>query len=135
MKSTRPEWRIPADLHDLIAADADLTWATDEWAPLELSVMAGTSYAGRDIPLAWQVEFEPTNPSFEGANAKISAMGGEPDGYGWSKVIASIMGKYHPDASDELQYGDTETSACVIWTESEQTCRRMVEVIWNLINE
>ncbi len=134
MKPTQPEWRIPADLPALIAGDDDLTWVTDEWAPLALSVVAGTTYAGRDIPLAWQVEFEPTDPAFEGPNAKIAAMGHEPDGYGWSKVIASVMAKYHPDVSDQLQYGDTDISACVIWSESEETCRRLVEVIWQLIS-
>jgi hypothetical protein len=133
MKPDRPEWRIPADLPELIAADDDLTWETQDWAPIELSVMAGTTYAGRDIPLAWQVEFEPAGPAFDGANAKIAAMGVEPDGYGWSSLIAAVMQKHHPEIADDLNYGDTETSACVIWVESEETCRRLVEMVWTLI--
>ena len=133
MKRTQPDWWIPTDLAELIAADDDLTWSTDAWAPLTLSVVAGTTYAGRDILLAWQVEFHPTDPVFEGPNAKIVAMGREADGYGWSELIAAAMGKHHAEISGELRTGDTDASACVIWVESEQACRCLVGVIWNLI--
>jgi hypothetical protein len=133
MKPDRPAWRIPDDLSALIAADEDLTWITHDWAPIELSVMAGTTYADRDIPLAWQIEFEPSAPAFREANSKIAAMGLEPDGYGWSTLIDSVMRKYHSALADELHYGDAEVSACVVWTESEVTCRHLVEVVWTLI--
>jgi hypothetical protein len=134
MNSTMPEWRIPPDLEALVRADEDLTWTSHVWAPIELTVMAGTEYAGREIPMAWQIEFEPNGPGFEEPNAKLSEMGLDPDGYGWSSLIASVMKKYHPEVADELQYGDTEESACVIWVESEKTCRRLVEVAWTLIH-
>jgi hypothetical protein len=104
------------------------------WTPIELSVMAGTEYAGREISMTWQIEFEPNGPGFEEPNTKLSKMGLDPDGYGWSALIASVMKKYHPDVADELQYGDTEQSACVIWVESEETCRRLVEVALTLIH-
>jgi hypothetical protein len=133
MKRDRPEWRIPADLPELIAADDDLTWETDDWAPIQLSVMAGTTYGERDIPLAWQIEFEPVGRAFKSGNAKLKAMDVEPDGYGWSSLIAAAMEKHHPEIADDLHHGDTEASACVIWVESEETCRRLVEVVWSLI--
>ena len=44
------------------------------------------------------------------------------------------MRKYHSDLADELHHGDTETSACVIWVESEATCRQVVELIWTMIH-
>src|SRR5262245_56027880 len=97
MKADKPVWQIPDDLSALIASDDDLTWTTHEWAPIELSVMAGTTYKGREIPLAWQIELDPSAPAFGEANSKIAAMGLEPDGYGWSTLIDSVMRKYHSD--------------------------------------
>ena len=133
MQADKPAWTIPDDLSALIADDEDLTWTTDAWAPIELSVMAGTEYGGRDIPLAWQIEFEPSAPAFRKANSKLAGMGLDPDGYGWSTLIDSVMRKYHPGLADELHHGDTETSTCVIWVESEDTCRQLVDVVWTLI--
>ena len=90
MKPDKPQWQIPDDLSALIASDDDSTWTTHEWAPIELSVMAGTMYAGRDIPLAWQIEFEPSGPAFAESNSKLSAMGLEPDGYAWSNLVIPL---------------------------------------------
>ncbi len=133
MNRAKPVWQIPNDLSALIAADDDLTWTTHEWAPIELSAMAGTTYNGRDIPLAWQIEFDPSARAFDEANAKIANLGLEPNGYGWSTLIDSVMRKYHAALADELHHGDTDASACVVWVESEQTCRHLVDVVWTLI--
>jgi len=134
MKREKPVWQIPNDLPALIAADDDLTWTTHDWAPIELSVIAGTTYDGRDIPLAWQIEFDPYAPAFEAANAKIADLGLEPNGYGWSTLIDTVIRKHHPALADELRHGDTEASACVVWAESEETCRHLVDVVWTSIH-
>ena len=81
MNSKRPEWRIPENLQSLIEADEDLTWETSDWSPILLSVIAGTSYCGRDIPLAWQIEFEPIGST----------------GYDWSDRIAQAVSDRHPE--------------------------------------
>jgi hypothetical protein len=45
--------------------------------------MSGTEYNGREIPVAWQIEFDPSADEFEAANARLEHMDLEPDGYGW----------------------------------------------------
>jgi hypothetical protein len=62
MKLSKPEWRIPENLQSLIDSDEDLTWETDDWLPIQLIVMGGTTYCGRDIDQAWQIEFERQRP-------------------------------------------------------------------------
>ena len=97
--------------------------------------MVGTSYGGRDIPLAWQIEFEPGGEAFQTANCKIEALGLASDGYGWSTLIRTIFEQHFPDEVNALQFGDTEESACVIWVESETLCKRLVDVVWSVIFE
>lgn len=55
MKSKLPEWKIPKNLQELINADSpdgDGMWEDDRWDPIQLTVIAGTSYEGREIPLS-----------------------------------------------------------------------------------
>jgi hypothetical protein len=117
MEPNRPEWRIPKNLQALIEDDEDLTWETDEWSPIQLTVMGGTSYCGRDIHQAWQIAFEPTGST----------------GYNWSARIEEAVKKQYPEMASELHFDDTELSTCVVWVESEATCRRLMEIIWALI--
>jgi hypothetical protein len=109
-------------------------WEGTGWEPVLLTVMGGTSYGGRDIPLAWQIEFQPDGESFIAPNAKIVALELEPDGYGWATLIQSVFTKYHPEVADELQFGDTESATCVVWVESESTCKLLMQVVWSLIH-
>src|SRR6266446_3704971 len=137
MKAKAPKWKIPKNLQELIDADSpdgDGMWEDDSWDPILLTVMAGTSYGGRDIPLSWQIEFQPDDERFEAANKEIEALGLEPDGYGWAKLIEAVFAKDHPKLADELHFGDTETDACVVWVESESTCKILVERVWSLIH-
>jgi hypothetical protein len=122
------------DLPAVIEADEDLTWESSVWAPIQLTVMGGTEYRGREIPLAWQIEFDPTGPEFDVPNEKLRRMGVEPDGYGWSNLIDQVVKKYHSDMGNALHFGDTEEAACVIWVEAEDTCRRLVDIAWTLIH-
>jgi hypothetical protein len=91
-------------------------------------------YGDRDIPLAWQIEFEPGAPELEASNGKLSTLNLEPDGYGWSTLISAVMSKRHPELHDELHFGDTETETCVVWVESEDTCKKLISVVWELIS-
>jgi hypothetical protein len=67
-KAKTPKWNIPENLQALIDADGsdgDGLWEDDSWDPIQLTVMAGTSYGGRDIPLSWQIEFQPADVGLE----------------------------------------------------------------------
>jgi len=128
-----PEWNIPTNLDALLAEDEDGTWVDDSWEPVLLTVMTGTSLEGRDIPRAWQIEFEPDGDAFESANARLKHSGIEPDGYGWGSVISQAMGKATPEGIGQLHTGDCETSTCVVWVETEDACRRLLAETWNLI--
>jgi hypothetical protein len=127
-----PIWEIPANIEEIVAEDE--MWEDDRWSPIILTVIGGTTYKGRDIPLSWQLEFDPSDDALEAANQKINSLGVEPDGYGWASVISSVIGKHHPEILDELQFGDTEEAACVVWVESKSSCKTLTTVIWSLIN-
>jgi hypothetical protein len=94
--------------------------------------MSDTSYQGRDIPLAWQIEFDPYDDRLAAANEKMEAAGIEPDGDGWSEVIQKEFGRRHPKLAREF-HSDSESSTCVIWVESEKACRKLIEVVWSLM--
>ncbi len=129
-----PKWDVPKNLDELLDADDGGMWEDDRWAPILLTVMKGTSYDGRDIPLSWQIEFQPDDEAFEAANEKIEALGADPDGYGWANVLATVVGEHHPEIADQLHFGDTESETCVVWVESEETCRLLIQVAWALIH-
>lgn len=132
MKNESPVWDIPKNIEEIVA-DVD-TWEDDRWKPVLLTIMGGTSYKGREIPLAWQIEFEPCGEEFEAPNRKIEMLGADPDGYGWANVVHSVVGKHHPEIVNELQFGDTDENACVVWVESERTCKILMQVVWELIH-
>jgi len=133
MKTPQPEWSIPENLLELVDGDEGGIWEDDSWDPILLTVMKGTVYRGRPIPLAWQIEFEPVGPRFEVANEKLMTLGLDPDGYGWATLIKNVAEKYHPDLAKELQF-DEELAACVVWVESEDACRQLIQMTWTLIN-
>lgn len=132
MKHEYPLWDIPQHIEELIVDDA--VWEDDRWYPILLTVMGGTSYKGRDIPLAWQIEFEPYGDEFLESNQKIIELGAEPDGYGWANAIHSVIKQYHPEIIDELHPGDSDTDTCMIWVESEASCKLLMQVAWALIH-
>lgn len=134
MKRPLPEWKMPSNLIEMVDADEGGIWEdTESLAPLTLTVMKDTIYCGREIPLAWQIEFCPEDEEFEEANERLQAAGLEPNGYGWATLVNGIAQKYHSDIASELQFGDTETSAFVVWVEREQACRTATEILWNVI--
>ena len=54
-----PDWTIPGNLQELVDSDEGSIWEDTRWEPVLLTVMGGTSYGGRAIRLAWQIEFQP----------------------------------------------------------------------------
>ena len=131
-----PIWNIPDNLQDLIntdSPDGDGVWEDDSWDPIRLTVMAGTSYRGRSIPLAWQIEFEPSDERLAAASRKIEALNLAPDGYGWAEAIQATFAAEHPELVEGLHFGDTEIDVCVVWVESEGVCKALMEAVWSLI--
>jgi hypothetical protein len=112
VKAPQPEWSIPENLLELVHGDEGGIWEDDSWDPILLTVMTGTVYKGRDIPLAWQIEFEPVGPRFEAANKKLMTLGLDPDGYGWATLIKNVAEKYHPDVAKELQFDEELSRVC-----------------------
>jgi hypothetical protein len=130
-----PAWSIPHNLSELIDADGHGIWDDEAtFAPITLSVMKDVVFGGRPIELSWQIEFEPDGDQFDVGNERLEGLGLDADGYGWATLIQSVIRKYHPAIADELQFGDTEEATCVVWVESENTCRTLTEVVWNLIH-
>lgn len=118
MADSLPAWQIPSDLVSLMAADEDLTWESDHWSPVQLSVIGGTSYNGRDIEQSWQIEYEPEDC----------------DGYDFLDRVLAAVAERDPEIENELHCDDTEDAAVVIWAESEDVCRRLMTIIWSLID-
>ena len=119
MTHSLPEWQIPSDLASLIEDDEDLTWESDHWLPIQLSVIGGTSYQARDIEQSWQIEYEPEDC----------------DGYDLLDRIRSAVAVGDPEIQSQLRCDDTEDAAVVIWVECEELCRRLMAIVWPLVEE
>ncbi len=126
-------WNIPPNIAALVAADPDKTWESVDFEPIRLSVIGGTAYAGRPIPLAWQIEFDPDDVANTNANDLIGKLGHEPDGYGWAALISAQVAQRFPELEAQLHLGDTEEATCVIWVEGEDICRKLCEVALGLV--
>jgi hypothetical protein len=129
---TMPSWKRPKNFAKALD-EGDGFWEDDGWSPILLTAMSGTEYAGREIPVAWQIEFDPSEDEFEAANAKLGDMHLEPDGYGWGEYIKKVVQKSNPELANRLHTTDCETDTCVIWVESEDDCRAILEATWKFI--
>ena len=112
-----PEWKIPTDLRALLDADDDSIWHCDEWSPLLLTVSGDTRYGGRDLNIVWQIEYETVGCT----------------GYEFcDRVMAAVQ---NTDAAlvPLLNCGNTEAAACVISVETDDACRRLIEIVWPMV--
>jgi hypothetical protein len=128
-----PPWRVPENLANLVASDGDSTWEMPGWSPFQVVAMTGTVYKKRAIPLAWQLEFDPFDDAFAAANKELFEADDDHDGYAWADLLAAAVARSAPALSEVLNITDSETSTCVIWTESEDACRLLCETAWSLI--
>jgi hypothetical protein len=127
-----PTWKPPKNIAKALA-NGDGAWEDERWSPILLTAMSGTELEGREIPIAWQMEFDPTDDEFEQANARLEKANLEPDGYGWGEYIQKSVRKTNPELAKRLHAGDCETDTCVIWVESESDCRELLEATWKLV--
>jgi hypothetical protein len=130
--SKMPTWRSPKNIAKALE-DGDGFWEDKRWSPIQLTAMSGTEYEGREIPVAWQIEFDPSEDDLEAANARLEEMEIEPDGYGWGDYIQKAIRKVNPALAERLHTTDCETDTCVIWVESEEDCRALLEATWKHI--
>jgi hypothetical protein len=129
-----PKWKPPKNIAKALT-DGEGFWEDERWSPIQLTAMSGTVFNGREIPVAWQIEFDPSEDGFESANAKLEEMGIEPDGYGWGDYIQKTIRESNPALADRLQTTDCETATCVIWVELDEDCRVLLETTWKLLFE
>jgi hypothetical protein len=129
-----PSWKVPKNLAKALD-DGDGMWEDERWSPILLTAMSGTEFNGREIPVVWQIEFDPFDDDLEAPNARLEESGIEPDGYGWGEHVRKVIGKSDPALAKRLHLHDCETDTCVIWVESEQDARALVETVWKLIHE
>jgi hypothetical protein len=127
-----PTWKPPKNIAKALE-DGDGYWEDERWSPILVTAMSETEYNGRAIPIVWEIEFEPFGDDFEAANAKLEKMGIEADGYGWGEYIQKTIRKANPALAGRLNTTDCETATCVIWVESDQDCRALLEATWKLI--
>jgi hypothetical protein len=126
-----PVWKTPKNISKVLKDD-DGFWEDERWSPISLTAMTGTQFGGREIPIAWQIEFDPSD-ILESANAKLEALGIDPDGYGWGEYIKRTIKQSDKKLAKKLHLTDCEFGACVIWVESADDCRVLMEATWNLI--
>jgi hypothetical protein len=129
-----PTWKLPKNIAKALE-DGDGAWEDERWSPILLTAMSGTELDGREIPIAWQIEFDPSEDDLEAANAKLEEMGVELDGYAWGEHIHNTIRKSNPALASRLHMTDCETDTCVIWVETDEDCRALLEATWKLIFE
>jgi hypothetical protein len=127
-----PIWKPPKNITKALN-EGDGFWEDERWFPIQLTAMSGTEFNGREIPVAWQIEFDPSEEDFEAANADLEESGTEPDGYGWGEHIQEAIRRTSPALAKRLHATDCEGGTCVIWVESENDCRGLIETAWKLI--
>ncbi len=127
-----PKWKAPKNIAKALE-EGDGSWEDERWSPILLTVMSGTELDGRAIPVAWQMEFDPSEEEFEAVNSKLEELEIDSDGYGWGEFIRNAVGKTDPALAKRLHLDDCETDTCVIWVEVEEDCRVLVESTWNLV--
>src|SRR5207247_10419025 len=108
------------------------TWEQDRYDPIVLTLSIDVAYQGREIPLMWQVEFDPFDERLKTAGERLERRGVEPDGDGWSSVIQKEFRKRFPKLAREF-HDDSESSTCILWVESENACKALVELVWSML--
>jgi hypothetical protein len=126
-----PTWKQPKNITKALE-DGDGFWEDERWSPILLTAMSGTVFEGREIPVSWQIEFDPSEDEFESANSKLETKDLEPDGYGWGEYIQNAIRKTNPALAKRLHMNDCESDTCVIWVESAEDCQALLETTWQL---
>ena len=126
-----PDWAFPSDLATLVD-EADGFLEDESWHPIDLTVIGGTTYKGRNIPLSWQVSFSPGESDFAAANLRHFGRP-EVDGDDWADLVANRIRQHHPQAAEDIN-DDSESATFVMWAETEAAGRVLMETVWDLVH-
>jgi hypothetical protein len=64
---------------------------------------------------------------------RLEDSGIAPDGYGWGEHIRKVIQESDSALAKRLHLSDCETDTYVIWVESEEDCRIVIETAWKLM--
>jgi hypothetical protein len=129
-----PHWKTPKNMAEVLDEE-DVYWEDERWSPILVTAQSGTEYEGREIPVSWQIEFEPGDVDSESASEKMESLGLDADGYGWGALIRTEIEKADAELAKRMHLDDCEASTCVIWVESEDDCHKLTETFWKLVFE
>jgi hypothetical protein len=128
-----PAWKPPKNIAKTLG-EGNGIWEDERWSPILPTIMSDTELAGRSIPVAWQIEFDPFAAGLEAANARLKDGGHEPDGYGWGECILIAVQRLDAALAKRLHLADCESNTCVVWVESAEDCRVVIQLTWNLLH-
>jgi hypothetical protein len=120
-------WSAPANVAELVAADPDQTWQDDQFAPVLITVMGGTLSGAREVPLLWQIQFEPADLEGTPGEARLADLDLDTDGYGWTALILGELARRYP-AHVRFVRSDEEAATCVLCAEQADVFEKVVEV-------
>ncbi len=100
---TLKEFKIPVDIPSIIAKHG--YWEDDSFVPFTITIEE-VQYKGKDM-MSYQVQFEPFE-EYETIR----------NGIEWEEIIIEYIKKKDPELLQNL-FGDSESSATVIWTNDE----------------
>lgn len=85
------------------------------WEPITVTAMSDTTYQGRAIPIAWQIEIVADSKGL--------------DGYGLETLALEAAREFDPSLPARC-HRDTEAAACVLWVEAEADCKALLLASW-----
>ena len=130
--TTPPPWTLPPDLATIVAEDGE--WEDPSWDPLLLTVVGQTRFEDRLIPVAWQLSFWPGDAFFQRRGAPPGALPGEGEGLAWSRWLRAALAARAPHLGRRL-HDESEAATCVLWVESEEDGRALMEAAWLFLQE
>ncbi len=129
--TTPPVLQFPENLLALVA-EQDGQWDTEEYEPFIVSVLTGTEYGGHEIPIAWQLEFDPADAESAEVMEILEENDLQPNGDGWASVILAILAARSSEFA-EFAHSDSEDAACVLWTDREDVFQALFSVAWEAV--
>ncbi len=128
---TLPLWSLPPDLATIVAEDGE--WEDFSWDPLLLTVVGDTRFAGRAIPMAWQLSLWPEDAQ-PALRAAVAAACGKADGHGWAEWLCAAVAQRVPALADRL-HDESVAETCILWVETEADGRALMEAAWLRLHE
>lgn len=132
------ELRIPKSLKKILAEES--IWEEDAYAPFYLSVHDVTGEVLYEVYISPHAAGESRDGGWVAVdeigladiNAELERAGFEVNGYGWEKAIFTYLAQKAPGFGEQVA-GDSDTEACVLYTSTEADFRRLLALLWELV--